>query len=154
MNAQLAINEAQSNAAYLLNVTISDNAEIVTTLEKIVADYNIKKIAVYNVDSNNTYDVVFEDATYKIKATYTKTGEVIKTFEEFNNIKLPLQLSTEILRKYPNWAFSSNKQTVTYEKDKGAIKIYTVEIQNNTTIKSLKFNVVSSPEINYVAINN
>jgi hypothetical protein len=140
------------NIKYLEHVNAKDNPIIVMKLENVAAQYNITESSIYKQKSNTTYEVVFEESNGKIVATYNKSGEIIKSVEEYNNLKLPIQVSVAISKKYPGWSFASNTHRIIYKN--GSIKkMYDVIIKNNSTTKELKFELDNSPESNYLAVN-
>jgi len=144
--------EILSNLSYLQKVNVDDSPVIVMKLEHIAANYDIKESSIYKSKSAATYDVVFEESNGKIIATYHKSGKLIRSIEEYKNLKLPLQVSTSISKKYPGWSFIGNIHKITYSKNK-ASKMYTVQIKNKKQTKLLKFELDKTTKTNYLAVN-
>jgi len=147
-----AKSEILRNLAYLEQVNVNESPVIVMKLENIAAQYNIKDAPIYKSKRATTYDVIFEESNGKIIATYNKTGELVSSIEEYKNLKLPLQVSTAISKKYPGWSFIANAHKIIYNKNM-AKKMYTVKIKNNNQTKLLKFELDNTPEANYLAVN-
>ncbi len=144
--------EILQNLAYLEQVNVNDSPVIVMKLENIAAQYNIKDALIYKSKSATTYDVVFEESNGKIIATYNRNGEIVSSIEEYKDLKLPLQVSTSISKKYPGWSFISNIHEIIYSKDK-AKKMYTIHIKNKMQTKVLRYELTGSPIANYLAVN-
>jgi len=143
------------NTIYLNNVKAYQSATIIKKLQNLVANYKIKDSKVYKAnDKSMTYDVDFEELNCKITATYNHEGVILKTIEEYKNMKLPYKLASDIAKKNPDWFFNDNTQVVSYNKEKGAEKIFMVKIKNKEAQKLLKFKLTNSADpTDYVVMN-
>lgn len=142
------------NSNYLKQVYNKDCAEKIRTLENLAANYNIKENPLYDPDAKVSYEVVFEVSDSKIIATYDKSGEIMRTSEQYLNVKLPPDLGFIVSRKYSKWLFNNNLYSISYNKNEGAEKIYSIEIQKGQKVKILKFNLVEAQNsVSYLALN-
>lgn len=104
------------NSTYLKNIKDRNTAIKIKKLQNMVATYNIKNAAIYTSKRKSaTYDVVFEESHCKIVATYNNEGAIIKTTEQFKNMKLPNKLCSEISKKHPYWPLTNNTQILTIQ---------------------------------------
>lgn len=152
IHSQANDNAIVKNTKYLETVNLINSPVIVKKMENIVANYDITKADIYKSKNKGTYDVTFKETKGKITATYSKSGELIKTIEEYTNLKLPLQVSKSISKTYPGWIFTGNSHHIEYNKGK-LKKLYRIKIKKGASSKELKFELQKGVEANYVAVN-
>lgn len=114
-----------------LNAIDSEDVEIaVKMLEEEVAFYNVKESTFYD-DTIDTYRVSFFIPKGKIVAAYNEDGEILRTFERFENVALPTSVFDAIIDKYPNWDVVEDTYKVNYYGKTGiAKKQYKVKLKN------------------------
>lgn len=141
------------NAMYLSQVYAKDNAIKVNKLQNLASQYDIRKSNIYNNKSKNTYEVIFEESNCKIVATYDVNSEIIESDETFNQIRLPHQLAVKIAKDYPRWKVENKSYHISYKKEQPVEKTFSITINNNSISKILKFGIVESDEMSFVALN-
>ena len=142
-----------TNANYLSKVFAKNNAIKVNKLQNLASQYDIAKSDIYKPNSNDTYDVIFEESNCKIVATYNKNSEIIKSDETFNKIRLPNKLAIKIAKEYPGWKVENKSYHITYSKEEAVTKTFSVTVGNKSNKKKLKFNLVEKPEMSFVVVN-
>ncbi|MFD1292564.1 nicotinate-nucleotide adenylyltransferase [Lutibacter holmesii] len=136
---------AATNYKYL-SATGLENASIpIALLEQKVASYDLKDSDVYN-DEYDSYVVSFYIPEGKILAAYNKDGNIIRTVEKFENIKLPKAVYSKILEQYPNWIIVKDVYLVNYHDQGGIHKKYKLTLENGD--KRIK--VKCDPEGNFL----
>jgi hypothetical protein len=113
-------------------------AKPVKLLEHKVANFDIKNAKFYE-DEEQDYDVYFKIPEGKILAVYDGKGEIIRTSERFEDIRLPLAVSNAIVEKYPGWRIEGDIYLVNYRKNKEIIKKYKLFIrkgEKNTRVST------------------
>ncbi|MGJ8592970.1 MAG: hypothetical protein ACSHXF_10500 [Aquaticitalea sp.] len=127
-----------SNYYYSFDSKISSGR--IRNFQNLVANYDIKMSSIYSADSQSNYTIVFEEGLNQIKAEYNQDGKIVQCSEVFKNIKLPLNISSDIAKKYPGWEFKEVVCNITYVSGEHQTVMYKVEIQNDTKRKHLKIN--------------
>ncbi len=121
-----------------LNQTDNKVAAIpVQMLQRKVAAYDVTTKDYYQ-DDYDFYTVQFYIPDGKIVAVYTPEGEIIRTIEKFNDIKLPDAVSKALLERFPNWDVVSDVYRVSYSEKKGAKKDYKLQLQNGDKTMKVK----------------
>ncbi|MGB5172239.1 nicotinate-nucleotide adenylyltransferase [Eudoraea sp.] len=121
-----------------LNQTDNKVAAIpVQMLQRKVAAYDVTTKDYYQ-DDYDFYTVQFYIPDGKIVAVYSPEGEIIRTIEKFNDIKLPDAVSKALLERFPNWDVVSDVYRVSYSEKKGAKKDYKLQLQNGDKTMKVK----------------
>ncbi len=125
------------NYKYLDATTSEELAQPVQMLEEEVAFYNLKESDLYSYE-HDTYHVSFFIPEGKIVAAYNADGEILRTVERFENIRLPISVFEAIINKYPNWEVAEDTYKVNYFGRSGiAKKEYKVKIKNGFLLAQL-----------------
>lgn len=125
------------NYKYLNALGDANVAEPVKLLEQKVATFDIKSLADYE-DEAQDYYVYFNIPEGKILAVYDENGEIIRTSERFQDIRLPLDVSNAIVEKYPGWMIEGDIYVVNYRKDQEIIKSYKLFLRKDEMHKRVK----------------
>ncbi len=126
------------NYKYLNAIDSEDVAISVKKIEEEVAFYNLKESDFYS-DEYDTYQVSFFIPEGKIVAAYNADGEILRTFEKFKNIKLPIGVHEAILERFPNWTIVKDAYKVNYYGRSGnATKQYKVQLKNKDKKMTVK----------------
>ncbi|AUC81252.1 nicotinate-nucleotide adenylyltransferase [Lacinutrix sp. Bg11-31] len=121
------------NAAYS-----PDSDSRVKTLEKEVALYDIKNAEFYS-DEYDNYSVSFFIPDGKIVAAYNKEGDVIRTIERFEDVKLPKDVRDAVAKRFPNWSIVKDVYSVKFHKGNNvAKKQYKIKLKNGEEIVRVK----------------
>ena len=129
------------NANYLKTISSKKNAKQIVQLQKKAANFNIKDLESYEKNAEVTYNVTFENPNGKIIATYNKSGIILKTTEEYKNIKSPKHIRIEILKKHPNSIIVGNIYKVIYSTLNQPEKSLEIKIKNDKKTEIVYFNL-------------
>ena len=96
-----------------------------------------RKVAAYDVTTKDYYQ---DDYDYYTVEFYIPDGNIIKTIEKFNYIKLPTAVSEALLDRFPNWTIAQDVYRVSYTDEKGAKKVYKLKLENGEKTMRVKMN--------------
>ena len=125
------------NYKYLNAIDSKEVAIPIKMLERKAAAYNVQDADFYS-DDYEFYTVSFYIPDGKIVAAYNSEGEVIRTIERFNNVKLPTAVRNAVAERFPNWIVVKDAYRVTYVQDKGANKSYKLKLKNGEKTMRVK----------------
>ncbi len=125
------------NYKYLNAIDSKEVAIPVKMLERKAAAYNVEDADFYS-DDYEFYTVSFFIPEGKIVAAYNPEGEIIRTFERFENIKLPTAVRDAVAERFPNWTIVKDVYRVTYNQDEGANKTYKLKLENGDKTMRVK----------------
>lgn len=125
------------NYKYLNAIDSKEVAVPVKMLERKVASYNVQDSDFYQ-DDFGFYYVSFYIPEGNIVAAYNTKGEIIRTIERFEDVKLPSAVREALAERFPNWAIVKDVYRVTYNQDKGANKSYKVKLKNGDKVMRVK----------------
>ena len=146
--------QTKVNSNYLIEVTKNESSSKIIKFQKMVANYNIKQAPVYKKGKKTTYDVVFEERNCKVEATYNSVGQIINSIEKYEDMRLPYELASSIVKEYPKWNVSSNNQNIKYNDKEGLLRTYEIVIKKDSESKILKFKFENQDNsIKYIALN-
>ncbi|ULC58192.1 hypothetical protein MBM09_09705 [Flaviramulus sp. BrNp1-15] len=129
----LVVKKANTNA-----IISNQVSKRITTFQDVVSKYDITSNSIYTPNIPATYTVVFEEANNVITNHYGHDGEVISSYQKFEDIRLPNNLSADILKTYPGWSIIAVHCSIKYEKDKPTVVSYKVKINKGTKSKTIK----------------
>jgi len=125
------------NYKYLNAIDSKEVAIPVKMLERKAAAYNVQDADFYS-DDYEFYAVSFFIPEGKIVAAYNPEGEIIRTIERFENVKLPTAVREAVAERFPNWTIVKDVYRVTYNQDKGANKSYKLKLENGDKTMRVK----------------
>lgn len=125
------------NLDYLTTMTELEISKKILKLQDIVANYNIKTHQVYNPKSPTTYTVNFKEGNNNLSAIYDKDGNLLKCEEQYQEIKLPYVLSSEIIKANPGWSLKEVYCNIQYKKDIETDIKYRVILKNGRKTKTV-----------------
>jgi hypothetical protein len=121
-----------------LNATDSKEVAIpIKMLERKAAAYNVQDSEYYS-DDFQFYTVSFFIPEGKIVAAYNSDGEIIRTIERFEDVKLPSAVQEAVADRFPNWTIVNDVYRVTYNQKKGADKSYKLKLKNGDKTMRVK----------------
>lgn len=121
-----------------LNATDSKEVAIpVKMLERKVAAYDIQDADFYS-DEFDFYTVSFIIPQGKIVAAYNGEGEIMRTIERFEDVKLPTAVRNAVAERFPNWIIVNDVYKVTYTENKGANMTYKLKLKNGDKTMRVK----------------
>ncbi len=118
-----------SNYKYLTKVGLENASVLVSELEEKVANFDLKSADFYSED-NDSYVVSFFIPQGKVLASYDSDGNIIRTVERFNNVKLPREVIESVAKQYPNWTFAKDTYLVNYYDSGKISKRYKITLEN------------------------
>lgn len=133
--------KAVINMEYLNTASHNDISNKIKKIQKVVANYDIKKADVYQSKNNSTYDVTFKEGDNIVVAVYNNDGTLISCKENYQSIKLPYAVSSKITRDYPGWAFKNVECNILYSKDETTSIAYQIVIKQGNKTKRIKITV-------------
>ena len=125
------------NVKYLTSNTnrVDYLAARIMKLQKIAADFDVTKDAIYSKNKTITYDVVFEANENYIKAVFDHSGTILSSEEYYEDIRIPYVLSSQLAEEYPGWAFEKSSCTILYSQDGEATFIYNLKLKKGNKSK-------------------
>ncbi|WP_166964050.1 nicotinate-nucleotide adenylyltransferase [Yeosuana marina] len=141
INAQtIELSEVELSVNYkYLNATQSEEAAVPVKklVDKLLA-CNEDNTDVF-VDDNGEYCVSFYIPEGRIVAAFNNEGKILRTFEKYENIRLPLEVLQNIATNYPNWSIAGNTYLVSFHCDKGLTKkLYKIRLENEDKVLNIK----------------
>jgi hypothetical protein len=125
------------NYKYLNAIDSKEAAIPVQMLERKVAAFNLEDSEFYQDDSQFYY-ISFYIPEGKIVAAYNPEGEILRTIERFEDVKLPTAVRNAVAERFPNWTIVNDIYRVTYSKNKGANKSYKIKLKNGDKVMRVK----------------
>jgi len=125
------------NYKYLNAIDSKEVAIPVKMLERKVAAYNVQDSDFYQ-DDFGFYYISFYIPEGKIVAAYNAEGEVIRTIERFEDVKLPTAVRDAVVDRFPQWNIVNDVYRVTYNRMKGANKSYKIKLKNGDKTMRIK----------------
>jgi hypothetical protein len=153
LNAQANL-EVTKNMKYLQDVTSEGKSAKIKKFQKMAAYFNIEKTEGYDSNEASTYDVVFEETNCKIKAIFNSEGQIINSIEVYDDMRMPITLTKQILTDNDKWLIVNNTQKLYYNNNTGVDRVYEVKMRKDNKTKVLKFKYDNQNSTkNYVALN-
>tara|TARA_R110001583_G_scaffold154037_1_gene305700 strand:+ start:3547 stop:4047 length:501 start_codon:yes stop_codon:yes gene_type:complete len=120
----------------------TDDDHMPTHIQKLkdeVLSYNHKELSKLYDNEDEVYNVSFDIPQGKIVAAYDKNGKIIKTFEKYNNIRLPLVVMQAVAERFPNWQIVEDVYLIKYHNENDSLlKQYKIKIKNADKFLTLK----------------
>ena len=127
------------NSEYLSNFDTKNVSEVISDFQKYVANYDLANAKVYTSEDPSIYHISFSEGNNRVEATYNQEGALISCIEKYENVRLPLTISSKIARQYPDWEFNKVHCTIKYVKNSDAIIAYEVAIKKDSKRKTVKY---------------
>lgn len=109
------------NYKYLDDVNNPAAAQTVQKIERYATSYDVRSSEYYE-DEYDNYFISFIIPNGKILASYDNEGNLLRTVEKYENIKLPLVVAQSVAKKYPGWKITKNAYLVNYHDRLGVTK--------------------------------
>lgn len=132
-----------NNAQYLKSniKNVKHLAARIMKLQKIAADYNVKKERVYTNNKTMTYDVVFKANDNYIKAVYDHDGTIINSEEYYEDVRIPYELSGQLAKDYPGWSFDKSNCIISYSKIGETTFSYNLKLKKGNKSKRITLKI-------------
>lgn len=131
------------NQNYLKSVYSASASQHVRQLENEVNNYDIYKENTYAAP-NDTYVVKFRNNEGDILATYNGNGQLIKSVEKFNHVRIPQPVLETLQKNFKGWTLHEAGYRVAYLKNKKAKKIYMLQLMKNQHKMNLKIDCLGN----------
>jgi len=116
--------------------------EMPTHIQKLkdeVLNYNHKELSKLYDNEDDIYNVSFDIPEGKIVVAYDKNGRIVKTFEKYNNVRLPLEVMQAVAERFPNWQIVEDVYFIKYHNENDSLlKQYKIKIKNADKQLTLK----------------
>ncbi len=132
-----------ANYKYISTIDSKDLDIDVKMLQEKIADFDLKNADFY-LDEYHTYEVIYH--TYEVEfyipngtilVAYDKNGEILRTIERYNDVKLPAAVKNTITTYYPEWTLKKDVYQVTYNQNISK-KVYKVILEKEGKVLRLK----------------
>lgn len=86
----------------------------------------------------DSYQVTFKSGQGLLKAHYNKNGELVRTFQKFENIVLPLDVRREVYNTTKGWTMIENKYIASGNSDLIEKEVYKVKLEKGNKTQTIK----------------
>ncbi|CAL65716.1 hypothetical protein [Christiangramia forsetii] len=118
------------------------------------ANFDINNfITEFEGDKYTSYLVTFRSKKGHLSANFNQEGELVKTYQKFKDIVLPLDVRREVYMTNKGWTMTSNKYIASGRGDLVEKEVYKIKLDNGNQKRSIKLNPRSVSR-NSVAVNN
>ncbi len=125
------------NTDYWYQVKEGTTCERVLNLESMAARFDLKRSKFYQ-GAGPEYRITFRQSEGKIQATYDDQGNMLHSYERFNDIAFPVTVRNRVYLMYPGWKMASNTYVVSYYRNKEVEKSYKVRLEKGNLRKEVK----------------
>jgi hypothetical protein len=130
------------NYDYLKRIAQNERSLEIDRLQREAANFNLSSLAIYDKSEKSKYDVVIRSSYSTLYIKYDYLGNIISSVERYKNLKIPLNLSQEIARKYPGWRFTKSTYSVKYRNGKPLKGKYNIHLMKRGKSKHIRFNIL------------
>lgn len=114
----------------------------VKQLENALLNYNHSELSKLYDTNKDIYSVSFKTSAGKLTAWFNKRGKIIKTYEKYHNVRLPLSVMQAAIKRYPDYSIIEDVVFVKYDNEDSTIKkLYELKLKNKNDIITLKTDV-------------
>lgn len=131
------INILALNSTYVNRVIDRNSAQTVQQLERKAAAFDVTVSDIFS-EEFDTYEVNFENQHGRITATYDVDGEIMRSFEKFKDVKLPIAVSKSLAEKFPGWHVAKTTYLVNYKYDGDLTRVYKISLQKEEEHLNIK----------------
>lgn len=135
----------------MVMVKSDKNATVFKVAENYAGEFadNPLRFVIENFDIQNymdsvkkenfdSYEVNFKSRKGGIIANYDKNGELVRTYQKFKDIALPIPLRKQLVKEYKGWTMTGNTYTARGEKDKIDKEAYRITLQMGNKNQKIK----------------
>ena len=103
------------------------------------ANFNIQNfIAELENENYDSYLVTFKSGNGHLSADFDKDGNLVKTFQKFEDIVLPLDVRREVYISNKGWTMTSNKYIASGRGDLLEKEMYKIKLENGNQKRNIK----------------
>ncbi|WP_136480906.1 hypothetical protein [Cognatitamlana onchidii] len=138
---QLQETYINSNISYSQIAQNDDLPPSIKKIESKILTYDFKNLQALYDNNDDVYTVTFRLPEGKAVASYDKDGRIVKTVENYQNVKLPTSVLNTILKQYPDWNIKEDQYYLSYTKDAPSlVQIYKIKLEKDNKTMSIKTN--------------
>lgn len=105
-------------------------------LETAAAKFDITSSDLYG--KYESYLITFKNHAGNIRAVYNNDGELLKSIERFENVKLTEKVRLSLLDKFPDWKLNSTVFRVKYANNRDLERTYHLQITKGSDKMNIK----------------
>jgi len=94
--------------------------------------------AIVNKDDFDEYLVTFNSSKGFLEAIYTNDGDLVQTYQRFQDIALPPAVRNQLYLENKGWTAISNKYTASGKSDRIDREVYKIRLENGNKKRSVK----------------
>ncbi|QYA27059.1 hypothetical protein G3I01_16675 [Gramella sp. MT6] len=103
------------------------------------ANFDIQNfIAEFNGQDYDSYVVTFTSPKGFLTADYDEVGNLVKTYQKFNDIALPLDVRREVYMANKGWTMTKNKYVASGRGDLIEKEMYKIKLENGNQKRTMK----------------
>ncbi len=106
--------------------------------------------AIVNKDQFDEYLVTFNSSKGFLEAIYTNDGELVQTYQKFQDIALPPAVRNQLYLENKGWTAISNKYTASGKSDRIDKEVYKIKLENGNKKRTVKI-VPSATQVGFVS---
>ncbi|PVW17181.1 hypothetical protein [Marixanthomonas spongiae] len=107
------------------------------------AHFNIHKVIAASANKNfDTYLVTFKSNNGYLQADFDNEGKLLKTYQKFKDVVLPLALRQQMHETYKGWTLVKTKYAAKTKGDLLVKATYRAKLKNGNERQNLKFDAV------------
>ena len=133
---------AVSNLTYLSKVYLKDASGVIKELRLKAANFDVFNAEGYEPNASNPFVVVHKATNGHITVSYDKNGEIITTWERFENVPLSKKVRELVGKKYSGWKIVKNTYRSSYSNGKIETSIYKLKLSNGYRTIGIKVNAL------------
>ncbi|TBW26786.1 hypothetical protein [Gramella sp. KN1008] len=103
------------------------------------SNFDIKNfIATYGDRDYNSYHLTFKSGQGFLKADFNRTGEIVRTYQKFKNVVLPLDVRRDLYLANKGWTMTENKYVASGRGDLLKKEYYKIKLENGSRSQTIK----------------
>ena len=138
--APLDVEVVESGDNFTYRVTESFTGEFVDDpIAFMKANFDIQNfMAAYEDRNYNSYHITFQSGKGFLKADFDKEGELVRTYQKFKDIVLPLDVRRELYNDNKGWNMTKNKYIASGRGELVEKEVYKIKVENGNKKRNLK----------------
>lgn len=103
------------------------------------ANFDIKNfMAVHEGSGYDSYRITLKSGQGFLKADFDEDGELVRTYQRFENIPLPLDVRRELYVAHKGWSMTENKYIASGRGEMLEKEMYKIKIENGSRSQNIK----------------
>lgn len=95
-------------------------------------------ISMVDISNFEEVEVKFSSSKGYLKATYNNEGKLLRTYQHFEDIVLPLAIRTQVFSENLGWTMVGNKYTAKGKENRINKELYKIKLKNGKQSKRVK----------------